>query len=151
MDCKHRGCENKSSYTELIEKRLLEALKEWYINYKADFEKNKQDESTKETQIIQMNEAALRKLEKELVDVQKQKNNLHDLLERGVYTVDMFLERSNVVSNRINEITETIENLRKEIKTEITKEKVKKDTIPQVEHVLDLYFKTDDPQKRTAS
>ena len=38
MDCKHRGCENKSSYTELIEKRLLEALKEWYINYKADFE-----------------------------------------------------------------------------------------------------------------
>ncbi len=23
MDCKHRGCENKSSYTELIEKQLL--------------------------------------------------------------------------------------------------------------------------------
>ncbi len=26
MDCKHRGCENKSSYTELIEKRLLEGI-----------------------------------------------------------------------------------------------------------------------------
>ncbi|EAO52001.1 Site-specific recombinase [Bacillus thuringiensis serovar israelensis ATCC 35646] len=97
-----------------------------------------------------MNEAALRKLEKELVDVQKQKNNLHDLLERGVYTVDMFLERSNVVSDRITEITSTMENLKKEIKTEIKKEKVKKDTIPQVEHVLDLYFKTDDPKKKNS-
>ncbi|PEN31277.1 recombinase family protein [Bacillus toyonensis] len=150
MDCKHRGCENKSSYTELIEKRLIEALKEWYINYKADFEKHKQDDKLKETQVIQMNEAALRKLDKELVDVQKQKNNLHDLLERGVYTVDMFLERSNVVSDRITEITSTMENLKKEIKTEIKKEKVKKDTIPQVEHVLDLYFKTDDPKKKNS-
>ena len=84
------------------------------------------------------------------MDVQN-KNNLHDLLERGVYTVDMFLERSNVVSDRITEITSTMENLKKEIKTEIKKEKVKKDTIPQVEHVLDLYFKTDDPKRKTAS
>lgn len=113
MDCKHRGCENKSSYTELIEKRLLEALKEWYIDYKADFEKHKQDDNLKETQVIQMNEVVLRKFVKELVDVQKQKNNLHDLLERGVYTVDMFLEHWNVVSDRMNEITETIEKLKK--------------------------------------
>ena len=41
-----------------------------------------------------------------------------------------------------------MENLKKEIKTEIKKEKVKKDTIPQVEHVLDLYFKTDDPKRK---
>ncbi|PFE06004.1 recombinase family protein [Bacillus cereus] len=150
MDCKHRGCENKSSYTELIERRLLEALKEWYINYKADFAKNIQDSLSKEKQVIKINQATLRKLEKELLDVQKQKNNLHDLLERGVYTVDMFLERSNVVSDRMNEITDMMENLQKEINTEITKERVKKDTIPQVEHVLNLYFKTDDPMKKNS-
>ena len=57
------------------------------------------------------------------MDVQKQKNNLHDLLERGVYTVDIFLERSKAVSNRINEITSTMENLKKEIKQKLRRKK----------------------------
>ena len=57
----------------------------------------------------------LSRLQKELKIQQEQKNKLHDLLERGIYDVDTFLERGGVVSDRIKNIEQSVITLKKEM------------------------------------
>lgn len=76
-------------------------------------------------------------IEKELENLQKQKNNLHDLLERGVYDVDTFLERSNVIAGRTKELHAQREDLlaKKQTKSSENVEAI----IKKMENVLKLY------------
>lgn len=142
-------CDCKSTNLELVEKRVLESLEQWLAAYKADWklvEEKKNETST----LHQINQTAIKKLQRELVEIDKQKDNLHDLLERGIYDVDTFLERSNKLVSRSESIKESITKLEKEIKTDLKRMEAKEEIIPQVERVLDLYYKTDDPKKKNS-
>ncbi|WP_147539298.1 hypothetical protein [Anaerotruncus rubiinfantis] len=47
-----------------------------------------------------MLEKTLRVIRKEISTVERQKDSLHDLLEQGVYTVDVFVERSKLLQEK---------------------------------------------------
>lgn len=142
-------CDCKSTNLELVEKRIIKSLEQWLAAYKADW--NLIEEKKNETSTLhQINQTAIKKLQRELVEIDKQKDNLHDLLERGIYDVDTFLERSNKLVSRSESIKESITKLEKEIKTDLKRMKAKEEIIPQVERVLDLYYKTDDPKKKNS-
>ena len=83
-------------------------------------------------------------LKKELDNLNKQKENLHDLLERGIYDVDTFIERSNNIGTRIDSINDTLDSTMNIIENERTKEQAKYNIIPTLENVLEQYYNTDD-------
>lgn len=87
-------------------------------------------------------------MEKELEELEKQKNNLHDLLERGIYDVNTYLERSQILAERIDNTKISIENTSKHIELEEKRINAQKDIIPKVEKVLDLYPKTQNAEKK---
>lgn len=83
-------------------------------------------------------------LEKESTELNKQKNNLHDLLERGVYDIDTYLERTHILSTKTDEnkkaIASTLELIEKEESININYSEI----AVSIKMVLENYRKTDD-------
>ena len=117
----------------------LEALGEWVAITKQKIISTKKEKSIDST-IIE--KKALKKLENELAEVEKQKDTLHDLLEKGVYDIDTFIERSNKLKTKTDEVTTNIKAVKSKYSAEKKSAKLKKDFIPKVEKVILNYSKS---------
>jgi len=146
--CSKQYCKNIGSYYSYVEARVLQALRDWLNSYKAQWmgrrPKNHSDEQLK----VKALEDMLKTLHKKLNELTEQKGNLHDLLERRVYTVDEYMERSQIIAQRLTEIKEEIEKAERELTIEQQRYVAKVDMIPKVEHVLEVYDKTDDAAEK---
>ena len=128
--------ENKSSrYTE-IEKAILDNLRNILsdISIKIDI---------KESNNIKVFEKQIGDLSRELSVLNTQKMNLFDLLEQGVYTKELFVQRSSILAARIDKILSAIDALNESIYIE----KNRKDISSEIKTVLDGYEKADIPHK----
>ena len=141
--CNLTGCPTVSSALSIVEERLLDALGKWLDDYKLDL--STEEKMPVANNKLDIKKKAIRKLEEEIETFEKQKNSLFDLLEQGIYTTDMFLERSKVMAERIHASQEELSNLQDELKKDEAREIGRKDIIPTVERVLELYKATEDP------
>lgn len=146
----YNACGNKSSKVKFVERELLAGLEKWSAHYKAQWNLNEEkiDVESDITSSIALYKKAVEKLEKELEELESQKNNLHDLLERGIYDVDTYLERSNNLVTRIGSTKENINKAKLNLNQEVQRHKAQIDIIPKIEKVLDLYPKLDDPGQK---
>ncbi|GBG09355.1 recombinase family protein [Paenibacillus agaridevorans] len=141
--CPAQGCKNVGSYLYLVEEKLIQALKHWLAAYKADWEKNRPNHE--KLILLKAQEDTHQSLEKKRKEYEGQKSNLYDLLERKIYTTDVFLQRSQVLDTRIKEINEAILKAEAAVTIEKSRHEARIKTIPQVEHVLAVYSETEDP------
>jgi site-specific DNA recombinase len=145
--CYNRFCESKSTRFEFVENRLIEGLKDWLHQYKAEHEQLAPIEENNDNEIL-LRQQALAALEKELVELDKQKSRLHDFLERGIYDEDTYLDRSQTLADRHKNTEASIKEITNSLTVEKARNKARFDFIPQVENVLSLYPETDDPKKK---
>ncbi len=89
--------------------------------------------------MVAMKEKALRRLDTEYTTLTKQLDNTHDLLEQGVYTTEQFLERSRKLSERIKKNEEDRLALGADIASDKSREAGRKQIIPKVERLLEVY------------
>ncbi len=143
--CAVTACNNISSQLEYVEERLLVSLRAWLDNYKIAY--GKQPAAASQISIIKK---ALNDAQSELIDTQKQRDNIYDLLEKGIYTTEVFLERSQNVNNKLAELQNNIANINAEIEREALTEQSRKTIIPQAEYVLKQYKKAKTPAEKNA-
>lgn len=143
----YNSCGNKSSKLKYVESELLAGLEEWCRQYKAKWGSN-MNEQTTSTHSILIFEKAVENLQKEFDELENQKSNLHDLLERGIYDVDTYLERSKNLATRIDTTKENLNKAKLALNLEIQREKTQIEFIPKMEKALDLYYQTDDPAQK---
>lgn len=146
--CPAQNCSNVSTAFSLVEDKLLQSLHDWLKEYKAEWEKEKPEEKNNDQDIIKAKESVLRSLERQVNELQSQKGNLHDLLERQIYSVDEFMERSQNVTQRIEESQKAMKEAEEEWELEKKRITARVDIIPTVEHVLKMYNKTDQPAQK---
>lgn len=147
--CYNTNCDNKSSKFKFVEEKLLEGLKNWLEQYEAEWDRFQSTENLcEDNNIIKMHKLALNRLKNELKELETQKNNLHDLLERGIYDVDTYLERSQSIAERIENTKLSIKNTSKTLSLEEQSMNAQKNIIPTVKKVLDLYIKTDNAEQK---
>lgn len=79
-----------------------------------------------------------------------QKGSLYDLLEQGLYSKDVFLERSRVLAARITETERQIETLRKHLGALRQAELTRKSVAPSIQNVLDVYATLGTPAEKNA-
>ena len=139
--CTNNRCNTRSSYTHLIEEKLLQALEIWLKEYKLSFT-NQTDQEVDE--VINLKKQALKQIEMDLIELMNQKNNLYNLLERGVYDEAIYLERSELLSNRLKELSNSKISISNELSKYNNREQLNEQVIPNFEKVLDLYFQTTD-------
>ena len=84
----------------------------------------------------------LKQLEKESVTLIKQKEKLHDLLEKGIYDIDTYLDRSKVLADKIENNKNSIDKVKNDIEYESTHSIDISEVVPKLENLLELYPKT---------
>lgn len=146
--CDHKkrggGCKNKSSRLDYVESRLLEALYDWLKEYKVKLNFTEKSVNNK----TKVYELAIQNLEQHEKNLETQKDNLHDLLEQGIYDVQTYMERSDNITQRLQEVHEKIEENKKKLEMEKTRENAKRNVIPKITHILDTYHHMDDPKQK---
>jgi chromosome segregation ATPase len=83
-------------------------------------------------------------LEDELQRLEGQKAKLFDLLEQSVYTVDVFMERSRVLAEKTDSITEELKQARAELERERADQDNRNDLIPALAKFIEEYQDADD-------
>lgn len=133
----NRGCKLK-----VLEKEILDQLNSILYEFKESI-LNKEIESKESARINNLSHT-LKLLEKEQEELNKQKNNLHDLLERGIYDVDTYLERTSILNTKSEQNKEAIKNTLKLIDNEKSLNINYRDLATNIERVLNNYYKTED-------
>jgi DNA invertase Pin-like site-specific DNA recombinase len=133
--CATKGC-CSSSRLDYVEQAVIENIKEKLAELKSAKSPIKKEADYT---------AVLTGIDKEISTLAKQKANLHDFLERGIYDVDTFLERSNTIAERISELTKQREEI--ETKQKLQPKADLNTAIAKIENVLNLYWKSSVPQR----
>lgn len=143
--CTLPSCGNISSPLYLVENRILEHLDEWLKEYEIDY-KNKSNSNSDLT--IASKKKTVKKLGDEILALEKQVDNIHNLLEQGIYTHDMFLQRSKILSEKIEHVNSIKDNLLKEIEMETKSNIIKEDLIPKYKKILEAYKHSQNPEHK---
>lgn len=85
----------------------------------------------------------IREKESELESLNAQKAKQYDLLEQGIYTTEVFLERSKTIAISIQSCSDTITKLREEIKHDENIMVQQSDFVPRCEELLNNYWNLD--------
>jgi DNA invertase Pin-like site-specific DNA recombinase len=133
--CYARSCDNVGAPYALVEKRIFAALKDWLRDYKVQWGNC----SPKADTGIEVKRKAAKNLKGDAVALKAQLSGMHDFLERGVYTVDQFLDRSRSVSERIKDAEKKLKALEKEIEIETNREKHRVNIAPKIEQLFEVY------------
>lgn len=134
-------CGNKSSRFQIVMERLLSELEHLAATYEIQIitENISDDDSFQ----LRLYKRSLSALEKELDGLKKQKLSIYDLFEQKVYNNSTFLERRQIIAERIKHSSDAIESLKLKIEEE-THLQLKALKIPDLKSVLELYKVTGD-------
>ncbi|GCL71748.1 recombinase family protein [Paenibacillus naphthalenovorans] len=145
IKCYNQFCVNRSSRAAYVEEKLLWSLEQWLAQLKIELKERK---NSPINMGVEARQTALKTLERELSDTEKQKGSLHDYLEKGIYSVETYLERSKILAERTESIKQAIEKIKSEIQNEMTRANKKTNIVPKIKSILKLYHKTKDPAKK---
>ncbi len=143
--CRGMLCDNVSSKLELVEKRVLEALADWLADYKLQWELGV---APQKSSLVALKRKALRKTVTEIETLEKQRSNLHDLLEQGVYDTTTFLDRTRELGERVRVAMENRAALMADLELEEAREESRREIIPRVERLLDVYNELPTPKAK---
>ena len=127
-----RNCHNSTSYYDEVEREVISALREWLEGYKVKIDTQGFAED------IAKCEALLTDLETEKDKLQRQLDNAFDLVEQGIYTLDLFKTRREKIEASIDEVRSRIDQVRK-TKAELEEKDALPQLIPQTEELLQSY------------
>lgn len=143
--CAAKTCNNVSSSLHYVEDRVLVSLEQWLGEYKLEW---KSEENKKAPHQIETQKSALNELEKEIDKVTMQINKLHDLLEQGIYSTEVFLERSTINSKKLEQLKKDKAILESNLATEIARNENRKNIVPKIEKLLEVYKNLKTPKAK---
>lgn len=142
IHCGTPGCACSSSPFDLVEERVLKILRGWVREYNIDKARLKRDENV-DKEIERMVSAN----ETEIQSLQAQLNKVYDFLEKGIYSEEVFKQRSETLNRQITELEEKSAKLKAELAINEERRKAQTEFAPQVAHLLEIYDKIDNAEK----
>ena len=142
--CQYAGCATVAIELEELENAVLE----WIRNYIADYKVNN-FESTDDSEQESLR-SILVNLEKEKETTLKQRGSLFDLLEQGIYTKEIFFERSAALEDKIKDFDKKIESVNADIVRLDLSKKNRSTFVPKCQELLNAWDTFDAADKNTA-
>lgn len=130
--CPNRGCDCKVMKCNFVEEAVLSAMRDWLHEYtiKIDSGYIHEDNSY---------QTALSLIQEQLAALQEQQDKICTLLEKGVYTVDIFSKRNDSISKEIAKLQQDQADLLNKLSTQKSDEATRQSIIPTTQHILDSY------------
>ncbi len=144
--CVTTGCKNVGSMLYLVEGRILNTLREWLDRYLLNLQSNSPDDKSLEKSIVK---SKLSDIESELDKLDTQMSSLYDLLEQGIYSPDVFVERSQIIAEKRNALKEQRQFIEKSLSPNNMDDE-HRDFYPRVEKILAMYDEIEDMEKKNA-
>ncbi len=134
--CPNPECNNISTKLKLVEEKLLEGLKKWLEPSEFDYTKYLEKTSCNKIDMI--------KKMIEFLELEAKKENdkllkIFDLLEKEIYTVEIFNSRKKLILENLEKINNSIENYKVELEKEEKNYEKREIRIPKLENFLDIY------------
>lgn len=143
--CTYPGCNTVASYFDLIESEVLKHLDQYANSVSLSEFVNKDDFFQ-----IDYRKDSLLKLENKLEKLNSQKNRLYDLLEQGVYSVDIFNHRMGKLDDDVSQIQKQISDLQDEIGRYSSNISKITSFVPRARHLLENYELMTPMERNTA-
>lgn len=145
LRCFNHACKGiqKGCSFNLVEERILSSLDNLIDQFEIPASTKKKGKS-----LVQAKKKALDSLMKEKKEIDAQNENIHELLEKRIYTIDTFLTRQQSIKNKQEAVTVKIEMIKEEINREHMHLQAQENFIPKVKNVLEAYHSTNDVEKR---
>ncbi len=144
--CVTTGCKNVGSMLYLVEERILNTLREWLDGYLLNVQLNLQNDKSLEKSIAK---SKLSDIETELEKLDTQMSSIYDLLEQGVYSSEVFVERSKTIAEKRNALNEQKQFVENTMPINNIDEE-QSDFYPRVEKILAMYDEVEDVEKKNA-
>lgn len=148
LKCPNRYCNNISAPLELIEEYVLLSLKEWSDSNKLDWTVRNKTIKTGGSLSFQQNH--LKALQTSLDSLNKQLENTYTLLEREIYTVEIFQKRSKQLNNEISTIQKALKEAQKNYEKVFFEQNLIKSFLPKIYNVIDVYQELDNASAKNA-
>lgn len=113
MLCSGRGCDCRSAKLSDVYDVLLESMQNTLEYYVSSLEED--------TQTPDADDIIIAAHEKELADLKRQQNKLYDFLERGIYSEEVFIERSELLKQKTINLTSELEKIKDETKNKLSR------------------------------
>lgn len=135
--CNFINCTNVSTRLDSVERKILLSLSDWIKTYK--IEEQTSNRITVSTNELSAYDKAILEIDNGLSTLNTQLNNAYDFLERGIYTPQVFAQRTQNITLRIKEDTLKKNALIQEREKLSNRIIERQRLIPQVEYVLSVY------------
>ncbi len=139
--CTTPGCSTVGSPIEVVEQVVLDALKTWMESFKLANPKGNENADLK-----RINNAAAN-IEKKLTTLQSQELKTYELLEQGIYSTEVFLQRQKDLAEQRETLLAELQKLQQKRKQIEDIQKGKSEIIPNIEYVLNNYHGADPEEK----
>ena len=136
LKCPHRHCDNISSPLFLIENQVLAFLQEWLDSYSLEHSLSPFIPLQEQ---IQEKELMLKKIHTDITAYINQREKAYDLLEQGVYTVEIFQQRQKTLGNMISLLKTNRDSLLSDIEHIRQIQEEQNNYMPKIRHLLETY------------
>lgn len=134
--CTTHRCNTRSARYEDVEARLLAQLETLSRVLPKHDHRRLATTDSDNIDLLQRNIKAIRD---EIANLEKQRENLHDLLEQGIYTVDVFLERNQRIGERLDDANRRLTEVQTELEEEKRLRNEKEKLVPAIAKVIEEY------------
>lgn len=141
--CTTPGCTIVGDNIEHVEQVLLKTTKSWLQKYQ--MENELPDATVTNTKNA---EAQLNQINKELEKLNHQKQRIHEFLEQDVYTVEVFLERSNEIVKKQQALEKQASEFQSEINAKRRLLQSQEEIIPKMQAMLAAYPEAKDAETK---
>lgn len=142
--CQYTGCNTVGIRCDELEEALLSWLREYIAIYESGEISLEEDNAKLDSIKLQASN-----LEAQHTTLLKQRSSLFDFLEQGIYTKEIFFERSQSLEERIKDCLAKIEEARKELERVSSMQENRASFIPKCKNLLDEWETLDAAGKNT--
>lgn len=128
-----RHCHNSSARYDIVEKEIITALRTWLEGYRIKID------TVGFAEDIEEQKALLEKCDRELAKLNQQMENAFDLVEQGIYTLDLFKDRREKINTAISEVKDRRSRISNALVKLESSETCQTNLIPQTEQLLESY------------
>ena len=128
-----RNCHNGSADYDIVEKEIITALRTWLEGYRVKIETVGFAEDIDEQRLL------LEQCNIELAKLNQQLENAFNLVEQGLYTLELFRERREKLNASIDQVKEKRSSIRAALEKLETADSRQSKLIPQTEELLESY------------
>lgn len=138
LKCPNRYCDNISSPLFLIERHVLDFLQNWLNSYELD---NRPLTAAPVFDEIETKEKLIHKIDSDIAVVTEQINRTYDLLEQGIYTVEVFKDRLKILNDNISQLESQKTDIQSELHSLEVLRRERESFVPKIHNLLEQYEK----------